>query len=155
MRHFFTPGRKGGRQLFTDPMTFAKDSMGFRRIVSKVVRGCDCCHLSWTKPSVAQRVSDLVSACPTVQGTIRGTYYTGDSTCTGQFPMLFQGVRIPQNDLGVWVMLRVDNLDVLGNPAAALCYDESRGISQIWTDDQPNYKNADLCDRMVLCLHTN
>lgn len=39
MRHFFTPGRKGGRQLFTDPMTFAKDSMGFRGIVSKVMCG--------------------------------------------------------------------------------------------------------------------
>lgn len=39
MRHFFTPGRKGGRQLFTDPMTFTKDSMGFRGIVSKVMCG--------------------------------------------------------------------------------------------------------------------
>ena len=120
------------------------------------MRGCECCHLSWTKPSVAQRVSDLVSACPTVQGTIRGTYYTGDSTCTGQFPMLFQGVRIPQNDLGVWVMLRVDNLDVLGNPAAALCYDESRGISQIWTDcELPQQQNCRIRKSDLLRRHAD
>ena len=156
MRHFFTPGRKGGRQLFTDPMTFAKDSMGFRGIVSKVMCGVvnvviwvgpnpllhnafptSCLRVQRSKAPSGVHITQVTApaqgsfrCCSKVSGFHKTTLAFG--SCWGWITWMF------------W-----------GNPAAALCYDESRGISQIWTDDQPNYKNADLCHRMVLCLHTN